>query len=119
MRSSLIDNNDDTQLLLNRHDIRLKDVQTGCVFQDHSFVALERKTVLSIRGLKDSFCLKEYEIEYQAHHFLQRQGPELCKLTSRAESASQLRVLECGADLVAVVCYQDGEIEFVRFSHSG
>lgn len=96
-RSSLING---TQLL-NRHEIQLEDFKTGCVFQDHSFVTVEKRH--SLWPLRESLYLKEYEIEYGAVRFLQHQGQQMCKLTFKLRSSSQLRVSKSGTDPVMTV----------------
>jgi hypothetical protein len=111
MRGSMIGNIQP----LNRQETRILNFQTGCVFQDHSLVALEQRTSISLRGVKQRY-LKEYQIEYLPVHFLHDQGKELCRLISKAESSSHLRIFKPGDDPVAVICNLDGTIELIVFT---
>ncbi|OXV09899.1 hypothetical protein Egran_02334 [Elaphomyces granulatus] len=94
-------------------DIELKNLETGCVFQDYSFIALRRKGFWT-----QKWFLREYQIEHRdTTDFLQK-GPELCDLISKPEASSQLRTLRVSEDpeskVVAIICNLDG-IELVPF----
>jgi len=90
-------------------DHELNGLETGCVFQDYSFIALRRKGFWP----RQKWFLKEYQIG----NWL-RGGEKLCDLESKPGTASQMRIIrqseEPESKLVAVVCNLDG-VEMVTF----
>jgi len=89
-------------------DHELNGLETGCVFQDYSFIALRRKGFWP----RQKWFLKEYQIG----NWLR--GEQLCDLESKPGTASQMRIIRLSEEpeskLVAVVCNLDG-VEMVTF----
>ncbi|KAN0072229.1 hypothetical protein V8E54_009958 [Elaphomyces granulatus] len=92
-------------------NLELKNLETGCVFQDCSFIAMRK------RGLRQKWFLREYQIEHQDTGSL-RKGSELCDLDSKPGTSSQLKIIRVSekpeSNLVAVICNLDN-IELVKF----
>ena len=105
---------DDKTRLLRRRDFEIKNIETGCVFQDHSFIALRKKGFWP----RQKWFLREYQIEHQDTTDLLHKGPELYDLISKPEASSQLRILRVSENLeskvVAIICNLDS-IELVSF----
>ncbi|KAN0076451.1 hypothetical protein V8E54_006593 [Elaphomyces granulatus] len=105
---------DDETPLLRRQDIELKNLETGCVFQDCSFIALRRKRFWP----RQKWFLREYQIEHRDTTDFLHKGPELCDLISKPGTSSQLRIIRVSQNpeskLVAVICNLDS-IELVDF----
>ncbi|OXV11395.1 hypothetical protein Egran_00846, partial [Elaphomyces granulatus] len=94
-----------------RRDVELKNLETGCVFEDYSFVALRRKGLWP----RQKWFLREYQIEHQDTTDLLHKGPELCDLVSKPGTSSQLRIIRVPeSKVIAVICNLDG-IELVNF----
>lgn len=102
-----------------RQEHELKNLETGCVFQDYSFIALRRKGVWPLQ----KWFLKEYQIGNQSQGKSLHKGEKLCDLKSKPGTASQMRIVrvseepeskESESKLVAVICNLDG-VELVPF----
>jgi hypothetical protein len=104
---------DDKTRLLRRRDFEIKNIETGCVFQDYSFIALRKKG-----WPRQKWFLREYQIEHQDTTDVLHKGPELCDLISKPEASSQLRILRVSENpeskVVAIICNLDS-IELVPF----
>ena len=97
-----------------RNDIHLRDVESACIFKNHSMVTLEKRKV----GLfKKKQCLREYQIEYRSPHILKHHEVKtLVDLTSNIGDKSQVRAVMDNGDPVVVVVNIDGNAEIVRFT---
>ena len=89
-----------------RHEVALPHVLTTCMFLDHSLLTIEKEVMRRAR-------VKEHLIWYGPDHTLEKEGEEVCKLTTGSKDGSIMRVVKIGQDVFIVIANLDGILEIV------